>query len=653
MYQPSKWWWGLIPLALIWMIANWTKAGAIKADLETRATAIANQAAPAVAGVRAVTATVTGRDVALAGEVVAAPAGAAVAKAVDDRFGVRRVLSQVTQVAAIKPYTWSAIRDAGKVTLSGFVPNEEIRKANVDAATKAFTGSQIDDQQKIGFGAPASFGALTAFALPELAKLRDGTASLIDTAFSLVGRGPSDFAGCTGLKAQNRTLPAGITLARLAIECPPAPPPPPAPVVAPAPVAAPAPAPAPVPPPAPVATPVPAPAPAPVVAVTIDPPVLPPPPPPPAAPPVSAEWTAVKSLGGIALSGLAPNDTAKALAKTNAAAVSPGPVLDDGVQINGLLKDVPNFAQVTQFAFGQLGALTTGEARLRDTVLSITGTAATPTIKASVEEALRGRLPGGLTAASATITVRPYVFQARSDKGNILLEGLVPDLETKNALLALVEASPFKGRVTDQLMVIGGAPVGLADTARLAVSSLLRMDDGAARIVDNAVTFYGTTCKAGVKDLVETALKVNLAEGFTSSALVDVKKPAQCGSCVDELKKVNGRDILFQQGSAEVATDAGTSGIIDQIAAILKTCPAARVAIEAHTNNDGEARGFDNIGLSNNRATGIVKALVERGIGNDRLIARGLGSTKPEIPHGTPGAREKNRRIEFVVQSAQ
>jgi hypothetical protein len=64
MYQPSKWWWGLIPLALIWVIANWTKAGPIKADLESRATAIANQAAPAVAGVKGITATVTGRDVA-------------------------------------------------------------------------------------------------------------------------------------------------------------------------------------------------------------------------------------------------------------------------------------------------------------------------------------------------------------------------------------------------------------------------------------------------------------------------------------------------------------------------------------------------------------------------------------------------------------
>jgi OmpA-OmpF porin, OOP family len=630
MYQPSKWWWGLIPLALIWIIANWTKAGLIKADLEARATAIVNQVAPAVAGVRAVTATVTGRDVSLAGEVVVAPVSTSVVKIVDDRFGVRRVLSQVAQVAAVKPYTWSAVREAGKLTLNGFVPSEEARKANVDAATKSFTGITIDDQQKIGFGAPAGFAALTAFALPELAKLRDGTASLTDAAFSLIGRGPADFAGCSGLQAQNRTLPAGITLARLAIECPAAPPPPPAPVVSPAPVAA-----------------------APLATVTVNPPALPAAPPPPSAPPVSAEWTAVKSAGGIVLSGLAPNDAAKALARTNAAGVASGPVQDEGLQLNGLLKDAPNFAQATQFAFGQLKALTTGEARLRDTVLSITGTAATPAIKASVEEALKGRLPGGLTAASSMITVRPFVFQARSDKGAILLEGLVPDLETKNALLGLIEASSFKGRVTDQLMVVGGAPEGLADTARLALSSLLRMDDGAARIVDNAVTFYGTSCKAGVKDIVETALKVNLAAGFTSSALVDVKKPAQCGSCVDDLKKVNGRDILFQQGSADVATDAGTTGIIDQIAAILKTCPAARVAIQAHTNNDGEARGFDNVGLSNSRATGIVKALVDRGIGGDRLVARGLGSTKPEIPHGTPGAREKNRRIEFVVQSAQ
>jgi outer membrane protein OmpA-like peptidoglycan-associated protein len=387
--------------------------------------------------------------------------------------------------------------------------------------------------------------------------------------------------------------------------------------------------------------------------VVIAPPDLPPPPPPPAAPPVPLEWTAVKSAGGIALSGLAPNDAAKAGARTAAAGVANGTISDDGVRVLGTVKTEPDYGRATQFALAQLRGLTTGEARLRDTVLTITGAAPTPAARTAVEQAMRGQLPPGVTAASAQITVRPYVFQARSEAGRLILEGLVPDLETRNALLGLIVGSAFKDKVTDGLQVIGGAPSGFGDAAKLAVQSLLRVDDGAARIVDNALTFYGTSCKAGVKDIVETASRTNLPDGFTATALVDVKKAAECRSCVDELRKVAGRDILFQQGSAEVASDAGTTAILTQLADILKSCPGSRVAIEAHTNNDGERRGFDNMALSNDRANAIIRALVLRGIPATQLVARGFGSTKPEIPHGQPGAREKNRRIDFVVQQTQ
>jgi outer membrane protein OmpA-like peptidoglycan-associated protein len=641
------------------------KIGPIKAELETRAQAAAVAAAPAVPGVKAITAVVAGRDVALAGETASSERGGAAAQAADAAFGVRRVESAVTPAQPIRPYAWSATREGGRLTLSGLVPDEAARKANLDAAARLFPGLAVDDQQRLGFGAPAGFGALSSFALGELARLRDGAASISDLALSLVGRGPADAAACAPLQA-NRSLPAGASWARLSVECPPAPAPTPASVPAPAPVVVPAPAqisaPAPVaasappsavailPPDLPAAPPPPA---APPAAVAILPPDLPAAPPPPAAPPAPLEWTAVKSAGGVTLSGAAPNDAARAAARTAAAGITTGQVLDNAVRILPSLKLQPDYGEATQFALAQLRSLTSGEARLRDTGLTITGVAPTPAIKAAVEQAMRGRLPTGLSAAAAEITVRPYVFQARSENGRLVLEGVVPDLETRNGILTSIAASPFKDKVSDGLTVIGGAPAGFGDAAQLGVQLLLRADDGAVRIVDEAITLYGTSCKAGVKDIVETAARLNAPAGFTASALVDVKKPAECGSCVDDLKRIAGREILFQQGSAEVANDARTGMILTQVAEILKTCPNARIAVEAHTNNDGEARGFDNMALSNDRANAIIRALVQRGIPADRLIARGRGSTQPEVPHGTPGAREKNPRIEFVVQQAQ
>jgi len=365
---------------------------------------------------------------------------------------------------------------------------------------------------------------------------------------------------------------------------------------------------------------------------------------------MALEWTAIKSAGGIALSGMAPNEAAKALAKTNAAGVGAGGVLDDGVKIVPVLKPQPDFAEATQFALAQLKALTSGEARLRDTSLSVSGAAANPALKAAVETALKGRLPGGLASASADITVRPYVFQARKDGGAVTLEGVVSDLATKNALLDVLKASDFKGTIRDGLTMVSGAPAGFAEAARLAVEALTKVDDGAARYVDGALSFYGATCKADVKTAAEGAFKGALPQGVTASATVEMKKPAECGSCVQELAQVKGRAILFQQGKDEVADEAGTNAALDQVAAILKTCPAAKIVIEAHTNNDGEARGFDNVGLSRARAEAVVSALVKRGIAQGQLTAHGFGSTRPVAPHGSPGAKEQNRRIDFVVQ---
>ncbi len=72
--------------------------------------------------------------------------------------------------------------------------------------------------------------------------------------------------------------------------------------------------------------------------------------------------------------------------------------------------------------------------------------------------------------------------------------------------------------------------------------------------------------------------------------------------------------------------------------------------MEGHTNFDGERRNFNNVGLSEERARSVIAALVARGIPAERLSPKGFGPTAPLLPHGTPTARERNRRVDFVVQ---
>lgn len=66
---------------------------------------------------------------------------------------------------------------------------------------------------------------------------------------------------------------------------------------------------------------------------------------------------------------------------------------------------------------------------------------------------------------------------------------------------------------------------------------------------------------------------------------------------------------------------------IDDVAAILKKNPLLKLEIQGHTDNRGTESY--NIMLSENRAKAVMEYLVEKGIGRDRLNAKGFGFSMP------------------------
>jgi outer membrane protein OmpA-like peptidoglycan-associated protein len=56
-----------------------------------------------------------------------------------------------------------------------------------------------------------------------------------------------------------------------------------------------------------------------------------------------------------------------------------------------------------------------------------------------------------------------------------------------------------------------------------------------------------------------------------------------------------------------------------------------------------------NLKLSEGRAKSVRAALEKRGVDGDRLETAGLGETRPIAPNDTPGGRQKNRRVEFII----
>jgi len=85
---------------------------------------------------------------------------------------------------------------------------------------------------------------------------------------------------------------------------------------------------------------------------------------------------------------------------------------------------------------------------------------------------------------------------------------------------------------------------------------------------------------------------------------------------------------------------------LEQAATMLKNNAQLKLRIEGHTDNVGTAK--KNQALSLARAQSVAAALVLQGVAKDRLVAVGMGDTKPLADNASPDGRAKNRRVELV-----
>lgn len=566
--------------------------------------------------------------------------------------GFTRVDCMLTPPVAA-PYRWSAEKTAsGAVSVGGYYPSEPARREIQALLARAFPGAAVAlDQMLPARGEPAGFLAKVGRAVADLARLRSGKVELDGAGYRIGGQGPESYEACQTLRLNIAQADGPDSVALASIACPPAPPPPPA-----APAPAPAqPAPPPAEPSAAATPPSPAapsgPAPAPVV----EPPALPQPAPPAPARPL--QWRAEKTAAGIALSGAAPSAAARAAAAALAReALSGGGEVTDQTALDDNLRSAPDFAEATRFALGLLRHLSQGSVRLAGTALSLTGAAADGAGWRALEEALKARpLPAGLAlSGQPALALRGYGFTASIDKSGGYLNGYLPDAAAKEAIMALIEASPLRGRVNDETEILPAAPTGFGVAARGAVQDLLRLDLGSASVVEREVNVRGLTCRELIRSEVETNLASGLPPGFSGKAEVSLRQTGCVidppSSCQNDLDALTQRYyVMFGQGTAVVTLDPVTERAMSEASAILKQCPTTRVTVEGHANLDGERSGFNNLDLSSRRALRVREELIRRGIAPDQLEVKGYGTERPLVAHGDPEARVKNRRVQFTV----
>ncbi len=105
------------------------------------------------------------------------------------------------------------------------------------------------------------------------------------------------------------------------------------------------------------------------------------------------------------------------------------------------------------------------------------------------------------------------------------------------------------------------------------------------------------------------------------------------------------KGIFFETNSDVIK--AASFANLDKLATILNEYPDAKVAIDGHTDSDGD--DAKNLDLSQRRADAVKAYLASHGIAADRMTATGFGETKPVADNNSAAGKAKNRRVDFSL----
>jgi outer membrane protein OmpA-like peptidoglycan-associated protein len=104
-------------------------------------------------------------------------------------------------------------------------------------------------------------------------------------------------------------------------------------------------------------------------------------------------------------------------------------------------------------------------------------------------------------------------------------------------------------------------------------------------------------------------------------------------------------DVLFKTGSFELLP--GARERLAKISGIVLAYPSLHLQVEGHTDSVGSDEY--NQQLSEKRAGAVRDYLIQQGISDGAIEARGFGKTDPVASNETAEGRQQNRRVEMVI----
>ena len=171
----------------------------------------------------------------------------------------------------------------------------------------------------------------------------------------------------------------------------------------------------------------------------------------------------------------------------------------------------------------------------------------------------------------------------------------------------------------------------------------------AAGCASNTPRVTGTEGSAPAAEAAETALSETDSDGDSVPDSDDRCDDTDLPSLVDSTGCEVDMGVIFglNFGPNETSLPPGADVVLDRYVDAMKRYPEVVVAIEAHTDNRGPAA--DNLELSKERVTSVVRYMVASGINPARIKPFGYGESLPIAANATADGRERNRRIEIKV----
>lgn len=104
-------------------------------------------------------------------------------------------------------------------------------------------------------------------------------------------------------------------------------------------------------------------------------------------------------------------------------------------------------------------------------------------------------------------------------------------------------------------------------------------------------------------------------------------------------------NVFFELNSAMLQSQSNIE--LNALITYLNSMPTAKILIEGHTDNTGNA--LFNVTLSTKRAEAIAQYLISKGIAHERINTKGYGASKPISDNSSEAGRAQNRRTSFTI----